>query len=332
VDHWQDPTVQNFQNLRLVTYRLFYWTNKFKGTVIARVCHKTMNIFRNTHRRKPEGRYSVQLPFKDYKTPDIGLSRDTAVKRFHALEAKFKQNPQFKREYEEVINDYLILNHAEKVTTEENFEKDSNFYLPHHAVIKTESITTKTRVVFDASARSSNGTSLNDHLLIGPKLQHDLFSILIRFRKHKIAFTADITKMYRMVEVEPIHHEYQRFLWRVEDKGPLETFRLKTVTFGTSSAPYLAVKCLQQTAIDERDNFPLAHDVILTDFYMDDLLSGSRTESEALTMQTSCLARGGFQLHKWASNSRALLPEKANNSSAIINLDKEGMSKTLGLN
>jgi hypothetical protein len=43
--------------------------------------------------------------------------RDTAVKRFHALEAKFKQNPQFKREYKEVINDYLILNHAEKVTT-----------------------------------------------------------------------------------------------------------------------------------------------------------------------------------------------------------------------
>jgi hypothetical protein len=134
----------------------------------------------------------VQLPFKDHKTPDIGLSRDTAVKRFRALEAKFRQNPQCKREYKEVINDHLILNHAEKVTTEENFEKDSNSYLPHHAAIKTESMTTKTRVVFDASARSSNGTSLNDHLLIGPKLQHDLFSILIRFRKHKIAFTADI--------------------------------------------------------------------------------------------------------------------------------------------
>jgi hypothetical protein len=305
------------------------------STCLSQNDEQCEHIFRNTHRRKPDGRYSVQLPFKDHKTPDIGLSRDTAVKRFHALEAKFRQNPQFKREYEEVINDYLILNDAEKVTTEENLEKNSNFYLPHHAVIKTESITTKTRVVFDASSRSSNGTSLNDHLLIGPKLQHDLFSILIRFRKHKIAFTADITKMYRMVEVEPIHRDYQRFLWRVEDKGPLETFRLKTVTFGTSSAPYLGVKCLQQTAIDERDNFPLAHDVILTDFYMDDLLSGSRTESEALTMQKqlpSCLASGGFQLHKWASNSRALLPEKANNSSAIINLDKEGMSKTLGLN
>jgi hypothetical protein len=162
--------------------------------------------------------------------------RDTAVKRFHALEAKFKQNPQFKREYKEVINDYLILNHAEKVTTEENFETDSNFYSPHHAVIKAESTTTKTRVVFNASAKSSNGTSLNDHLLIGP--------ILIWFRKHEIAFTVNITKMYRMVEVEPIHPDYKRFLWRVEDKGHiLETFRLKTVTFGTSSTSYLAAKC-----------------------------------------------------------------------------------------
>lgn len=47
------------------------------------------------------------------------------------------------------------------------------FYLPHHAVIREDKQTTKTRVVFDASARDSNGVSLNSCLEVGPALQPD---------------------------------------------------------------------------------------------------------------------------------------------------------------
>jgi hypothetical protein len=57
--------------------------------------------------------------------------------------------------------------------------------MPHHAVIKEHSISTKTRVVFDASAKTTNGISLNDQLMIGPTLQEDLFSILTRFRTYQ---------------------------------------------------------------------------------------------------------------------------------------------------
>ncbi|XP_043496372.1 uncharacterized protein LOC122520340 [Polistes fuscatus] len=74
---------------------------------------------------------------------------------------------------------------------------EDRFYLPHHAVLKHTSITTKLRVVFDASAKTSNGKSLNNVLMVGPTIQEDLFALLVRFRSHAIASTADIAKMYR---------------------------------------------------------------------------------------------------------------------------------------
>ena len=71
------------------------------------------------------------------------------------------------------------------------------FYLPHHCVIKDASSTAKRRIVFDASAKSASGASLNDRLMVGATLQKDLFGILIRFRFHQLALFADIAKMYR---------------------------------------------------------------------------------------------------------------------------------------
>ncbi|GBM56960.1 hypothetical protein AVEN_224872-1 [Araneus ventricosus] len=78
---------------------------------------------------------------------------------------------------------------------------DAGYYLPHHGTLRPDNKTTKLRVVFNASYKSSSGYSLNDLLYKGGVLQEDLFSILIRFRKHIYAFTADIKQMFRMIEL-----------------------------------------------------------------------------------------------------------------------------------
>lgn len=57
-------------------------------------------------------------------------------------------------------------------------------FLPHHAVVRETSTTTKQRTVYDASAKSSNGYSLNDRCLIGPTIQPELVDIFIRWRTH----------------------------------------------------------------------------------------------------------------------------------------------------
>jgi hypothetical protein len=118
--------------------------------------------------------------------------------------------------------------------------------MPHHAVLRSSSLTTKLRVVFDASAKSSNGTSLNDVLMNGGIVQDDLVSIVLRFRLHEYVMTADIEKMYRQILIDPAHRNYQRILWRDSPEKELSHYQLNTVTYGTVSAPYQATRCLQE--------------------------------------------------------------------------------------
>lgn len=130
------------------------------------------------------GRYIVALPFNEKEL----LIRDSRLRAF---------NPLLRKEYSVVIRDYLSLGHMSKVETHDS----SGFYLPHYAVIKASSSTTKVRVVFNGSAKSTSGILLNDALKIGPTIQNDIFSLLLRFRLGAYVLTEDIKEMYRQVLV-----------------------------------------------------------------------------------------------------------------------------------
>jgi hypothetical protein len=86
---------------------------------------------------------------------------------------------------------------------------------------------------------------LNDTLLVGPTIQQDLYSIVLRFRTYQIALTADIAKMYRQVRIHQDDRKLQRILWKRSTEEPLRTYELSTVMYGTASASYLATCCLQ---------------------------------------------------------------------------------------
>lgn len=100
------------------------------------------------------------------------------------------------------------------------------------------------RVVFDASAKSTSGQSLNYLLLIGPTIQQNLIVTLLSFRLRKYALTADISKMYRQFLVDQRDRQFQMILWRDEPHKKLRTFHLNTITYGLASAPFQAIRCL----------------------------------------------------------------------------------------
>jgi hypothetical protein len=169
--------------------------------------------------------------------------------------------------------------------------------------------------------------------MVGPVVQQDLFAIITRFRLHNIVISADITKMYRQIQLDKEDRKYQRILWRRDPSHPVQVYELNTVTYGMASSSYLATRCIQQVALEEGSNNPEAQRSIMQDTYVDDLLTGAKTVREARALRDNIVAilgRGCFPLNKWASNCHELLPTLSENE-VMVNFDKHGDSKTLGL-
>ena len=91
---------------------------------------------------------------------------------------------------------------------------------------------TKIRAVFDASAKSSTGVSLNDTLLVGPTVHPPLVDVLLRFRLHRVALTTDVSRMYRGIELPLLDRDLHRFVWRDDISEPVRDYRMTRVTFG----------------------------------------------------------------------------------------------------
>ncbi|XP_038106160.1 uncharacterized protein LOC119765951 [Culex quinquefasciatus] len=136
--------------------------------------------FRGTHGRDKSGRFVVQLPFKD-TVLELGDNR---------------RNPELREQFTAFVEEYEALGHCKEIYEQQDPPEVPKYYLPHHAVLKPSSSSTNLRVVFDASAKPDK-YSLNDVLKLGPTVQNDLFSIVLRFRSHPVALTADVVKIYR---------------------------------------------------------------------------------------------------------------------------------------
>ena len=83
--------------------------------------------------------------------------------------------------------------------------------MPHHTVFKINA-TTPLRIIFNASSKPNEGKSLNDCLLTGPSLTAKLHKILVQFCQGTYAVTADISKAFHRIIVQPEHRNFLKFL------------------------------------------------------------------------------------------------------------------------
>ena len=291
--------------------------------------------FNDTCAWTADGRIVTTLPFIG-DVNRLGNSERASKNRFLNLEKKLEKSPKTYAQYREFMQEFIDLNHMELVPDAElNLHPSQCYYIPHHCVFKDDSTTTKLRVVFDASASTSSGTSLNDLLAAGPKLQDDLFHILVRFRFKFVAITGDIAKMYRQILLDEKGKDYHRLFWRANSSSPLQVFRMTRVTYGVKSASHSAIKALQLTF--DRFGTPETQ-MVRDDFYVDDLLSGDQSVAKANTViksVRSTLKCGGFDLRKMGSNEPSIinsLPADAReNVDAFEFADEAHTIKTLGL-
>lgn len=157
--------------------------------------NKCEEIFQKTTNRGVDNKFVVRLPIKE--DVELGDSGFNAYKRFSLLEKRFVKITKLKTEYFNFLKEYLEINQMEfvrNIPDEKDIEESEGIhYISHHAIFK-ESSTTRLRVVFDASAKTSTGNSLNDKLMVGPLILENILSILLRFRTYNIILIGDLEK------------------------------------------------------------------------------------------------------------------------------------------
>ena len=292
--------------------------------------------FQDTFSRDEDGRYRVSLPRKT-PTPELGKSRDVALKRYLSNERSLKRRGAWKQ-FHEVVAEYGKLGHAELVPAKDMGKQPANsYYMPMHGVVKSSSTTTKLRAVCDASAKTSTGVSLNETLLPGPTLYPLLTTVINRFRLPLVGMSADISKMFREVGLQEGDVDFHRFLLR-DDDGEIRDWRMTRLTFGVTTSPFLATQVLRQLAHDHREEFPLAARIIESSFYVDDCFTGAETIQQAKQIRkelNGLLRKGCMTLRKWRSNSPQLLetiPEDLREMSDLqITTAPQECQKALGL-
>jgi hypothetical protein len=292
---------------------------------------KCIQQYQATTKRQDNGRYIVRLPLHPDIDERLGESRKKAYAQFLQLENKFRRHENIEKEYKLFIKEYEELNNMRLCDS----NMKPSYYLPHHCVQRAESSTTALRVVFNASAKTTSGASLNDLMYCGPNLQTDLQSIILKWRLYRIAVTADIEKMFRQVMVDKEDQKYQTIVWRDAPDQPIKEYALTTVTYGTKAAPFLAMMTIKQLANDERKKYPEAAAIAESAFCMDDLLYTFDDLDTALRIKDDLqqlLSSGGFNLRKWSSNNPKLLSDNpANNKQVAYQFRHQESTKTLGL-
>ncbi|GBN02393.1 hypothetical protein AVEN_19009-1 [Araneus ventricosus] len=230
-----------------------------------------------------DNRYVVKLPWKD----------------------------NLKDQYKDVVDSYIEQNIVERVPNS-NVEDCEEFYLPHRAVIRHNKVSSKLRIVFDASSHKSGKFSLNDSLHIGPNLYPDLFELLLSFRKHPIAFTADIKQAFLNVELDESDKNVTKFFWTDNPEcftESIEVLRFNRVLFGINSSPFLLSATIKHHLKKYVSLYPQTHELLNNFVFVDDILGGHNSVIAAYTTSVECINifnEASVPLHKWATNSAEL--------------------------
>ena len=255
-------------------------------------------------------RYEVGLPWKEHHPP-LPDHLDLCHKRLNSLLKRLRQTPQLLTEYDAIIRDQLDKGMVEIVAQPTLAVSDQVHYLPHHGVVRQDKATSKLRVVYDASARTT-GPSLNDCLYTGPKFGQSIFDILLRFRLQQVALTGDIEKAFLMVSVTERDRDSLRFLWAAKphvEPPEIITLRFTRVVFGVSSSPFLLNATVNHHLRTYHEADPSFVDKFLSSIYVDDLVSGSNDVKSAHELYVKSklrLATAGFKLRKFVTNSEEL--------------------------
>jgi len=274
-------------------------------------------------------RYEVNLPWLNKAVVTNSLKSMCHSRLVHTTKRLLKDKIIGK--YDAIIKDYLKMGIVEKCNNDKSFDR----FIPHHPVVKSEAVSTKIRIVFDASSKETGQQSLNDMLFEGPNLFPSIIGIITRFRMFRYAATADIEKAFLQIGIHEADRNFTKFLWyeNVEEdswpSGKVVSFRFCRVPFGFRSSPFILNKVVSHHLNSLKDKFPTTVEKIQGNIYVDDLIVSTETlsELEAIATESTEIFKGAsMNLHKWHGH---LIPES--NDSTVLGIVWNSFSDQLSI-
>ena len=285
--------------------------------------------FQQNYKRQ-NGRFVLKLPLKN-EIEKLGSSLPLAINCLKSTERKLMKDELYRHQNVKFMAEYEQLGHMRKLSEDE--VKKFGYYIPHHGIMSIIGEKVKFRVVFNASAKTSTGVSLNDQLLCGPPVQSFIYSIMVRYRQHKYVFSCDIEKMYRQFLIHPDDSHLQRIVWRNSPDEPIKHYELVTVTYGTASVPFLATRALNQLAMDNMNLYKDAAQSLLEDVYVDDIMTGTNSIESIMALKSNIITildEAGMKLAKWVSNCSEII-EDVNQEQSVKEINVQDAVSVLGI-
>ncbi|GFY36409.1 integrase catalytic domain-containing protein [Trichonephila clavipes] len=260
------------------------------------------------------GRYEVGFPWKGH-TQELNDNFSVAEKRVKSLTRRFIRDPTLYIQYSEILKEYESQGIIERVLETEKPTDRAVFYLPHQAVFRQESLTTKMRIVFDASSHEDRQPSLNDCIWSGENLNPNIFHLIISFRLNTIAITADIKHAFLQISLRDEDRDAVRFLFpdirsNQTDPYKFQVYRFKRVMFGVNVSPFLLSATIKHHIENYREQYPAATEMLDTCLYVNDVISGADDISQALKVSKDAetiMKNASMKLRKWNSNDQTLM-------------------------
>ncbi|KAI7790025.1 hypothetical protein IRJ41_019695, partial [Triplophysa rosa] len=270
-------------------------------------------------------RYATPILWK-LGAPVLNGSVQSVLSNLRSTEKRLKKDSENASIYSGEISKLIEAGYVLKLNKTEAAQSDEVWYLPLHLVSHND---------------KHRGLSLNDQLLPGPTLGPSLLGVLLRFRQHPVAVSADIKGMFHQVRLLPRDRPFLRFIWRDrQSECPPDVHEWQVLPFGTTSSPCCAIFAVQHHAHNAEDKYPGLQQIVSQGFYVDNCLTSFHTVPEAkqaINQLCSMLAEGGFDLRQWASSHSAVvahLPTEAQSSSTeqwLMQSRVDPMEPTLGL-
>ncbi|GFV45767.1 integrase catalytic domain-containing protein [Trichonephila clavipes] len=248
-------------------------------------------------------------------TQELNDNFSVAEKRVKSLTRRFIRDPTLYIQYSEILKEYESQGIIERVLETEKPTDRAVFYLPHQAVFRQESLTTKMRIVFDASSHEDGQPSLNDCIWSGGNLNPNIFHLIISFRLNTIAITADIERVFLQISLRDEDRDAVRFLFpdiksNQTDPYKFQVYRFKRVMFGVNVSPFLLSSTIKHHIENYREQYPAATEMLDTCLYVDDVISGADDISQALKVSKDAetiMKNFSMKLRKWNSNDQTLM-------------------------